>query len=219
MAVLATGNAAPGLRWAPTALRASAAFVADPWTPRALPSLATRLARCPGTLPIVLVGSGLTMADVALSLARTGRPLIAVSRSGRLPATHRSVATPPLAPALPSGPLTADGLRAWVARHVDETEAITGDWRAAIDGLRPLTATLWQRLPIQERARFLTLDARRWEQVRHRMSPAIAAAVGQLRASQQLQVRRGSVHSAVPTADGLRVRLSRTGRMCSTPRQ
>jgi uncharacterized NAD(P)/FAD-binding protein YdhS len=206
--IVATGNAAPGLRWAPSALRASPVFVADPWAPRALPSLSTRLARCPSTRPIVLVGSGLTTADLALTLAKTGRPLLAVSRSGRLPAVHRSTPTAPITPALPAAPLTADGLRAWVSRHIEETQATTGDWRAAIDGLRPLTSALWQRLPMHERAKFLSLDARRWEQVRHRMSPAIGAALGGLLESQQLQVRRGTVHSAVETADGIRVRLS-----------
>ena len=65
--VLAPGIFAPGTDWAPSALRSSTRFVADPWAPGALDALAA----VDGD--VLLVGTGLTMVDVALSLD-TSRP-------------------------------------------------------------------------------------------------------------------------------------------------
>ena len=52
-------------------------FVADPWTPGAL-------AAVPDDGDVLLVGTGLTGVDVALTLDRPGRTLHLVSRRGRL---------------------------------------------------------------------------------------------------------------------------------------
>ena len=59
--------------------------------------------------------------------------------------------------------------------HVERTVAETGDWRAAIDGLRPVTAQLWRGLSEDDRRTFLTDDARAWDVRRHRMPPVTAA--------------------------------------------
>lgn len=207
--VLATGNPPPGQRWAPPALRRSPYFVADPWAPGMLPELRTQLTSRPDQLPILLVGTGLTMVDVALSLACTGRPLLAVSRSGRLPAAHRTLPSCAVPPSeLPTRSLTADRLRAWFGRHVQAVQETTGDWRPAVDGMRPYTSALWRRLPLVERARFLSLDARTWERARHRMAPVTAAGVRKLRTTGTLAVRSGTVVAATPLANGLRVQLS-----------
>src|SRR6476620_9075933 len=61
--VLAPGIFAPGTAWAPDALAASDRFVADPWAPGALEQL-DELAAIDGD--VLLVGTGLTMVDVAL---------------------------------------------------------------------------------------------------------------------------------------------------------
>ena len=90
--VLAPGIFAPGTAWAPDALAASDRFVADPWAPGALDRL-DQLATTDGD--VLLVGTGLTMVDVALTLARPGRTLHAVSRRGRVPAAHSTTAKPP----------------------------------------------------------------------------------------------------------------------------
>ncbi len=87
--VVATGLPAAGHTWAPDGLLRSAFFVADPWAPGAL-DVVRRDAAGPGD--VLLVGAGLTMVDVVLSLTRPGarddRRVLAVSRTGELPATH-----------------------------------------------------------------------------------------------------------------------------------
>ncbi|GAB3663889.1 hypothetical protein GCM10027596_27630 [Nocardioides korecus] len=158
--VLATG-ARPGTAWAPAELRASARLVDDPWT-QELPD---------GDL--LLVGTGLTMVDVALSAAREGRTLHTVSRHDELPRAHR-VPTTPAVPPPPGITRVTDlaGLRRTVTAHVERTRAATGDWRPAVDGLRPVTAQLWQGLDEADRRTFVEQDARDWDVHRHRMPPA-----------------------------------------------
>ncbi len=81
-AVLATGHDAPSTAWAPAALRRSARFVADPWASR----------RCARTVPaggeVLLVGAGLTMADMAMRWGQAGVGVHVTSRHGMLPLPH-----------------------------------------------------------------------------------------------------------------------------------
>ena len=159
--VLATGAKA-GTDWAPEDLVASGRLL-DPWTD-ALPD---------GDL--LLVGTGLTMVDVAIAADRPGRTLHSVSRHDVVPAHHVLPTTPPVPP--PPGITRLHSLaelRAAVLAHVERTVAETGDWRAAIDGLRPVTAQLWRGLSDDDRQTFLADDARAWDAHRHRMPPVTA---------------------------------------------
>ena len=87
--VVATGLPAAGHDWAPEGSPRSPFFVPDPWAPGAL-DVVRRDRVGPGD--VLLVGAGLTMVDVVLSLTRPGgredRRVLAVSRSGEMPARH-----------------------------------------------------------------------------------------------------------------------------------
>ncbi len=114
--VLALGSGTPDDHWAPAELRHSPRFVADPWAPGA----AEQLAELDGD--VLLVGTGLTMVDLATSLGRPGRVVHAVSRHGLLPAAHREdLVTPAAPPALPDGELSLADLTRTVREHVDRT--------------------------------------------------------------------------------------------------
>ncbi|MEU7999961.1 FAD/NAD(P)-binding protein [Catellatospora sp. NPDC049111] len=86
--VLALGHPAPSaLARLDAAAARSGAYVADPWRPGALDDLPEG--------PILLIGTGLTAVDVALTLSNAGRhDLTAVSRHGLLPQPHRRPAAP-----------------------------------------------------------------------------------------------------------------------------
>lgn len=197
--VLATGVLPPGTAWAPRELRASGRFVADPWAAGALDGV--------GDGDVLLVGTGLTMVDVATTLARPGRTVHAVSRSGRLPRRHARHPQPPRAPdPLPTGDL--DALRDAVRRHVTDTVRERGDWRPAWDGLRPHTQALWASLPDGDRARFLDEDVRTWDTHRHRMAPAVADRLAGLRRDGRVRVSAGEVRRVTEHARGLDVELA-----------
>ncbi|MDO8210770.1 FAD/NAD(P)-binding protein [Conexibacter sp. CPCC 206217] len=173
-------------------------YVADPWDHDRIAALADRDR-------VLIVGSGLTMIDVAMSLCPGdgGPELIALSRRGVLPRAHHAEPPAHVRPFRPpTGPLTADRLAAHVENAALAEVAAGGDWRSVVDGVRPYTQQLWQSLPLGEQARFLARHARRWEIHRHRMAPGVAERLRTLRDEGRLSLRAGSLQRLDPAADG-----------------
>jgi uncharacterized NAD(P)/FAD-binding protein YdhS len=167
-------------------------YVTDPWRPGVLESL-------PGDRPVLLVGTGLTAVDVALTLTADGQrtaPVVAVSRRGLLPLTHTADATPPAVPSLDDCATLRD-----VVRAVRAAAGEAGDWRPVVDGLRPLLDQLWTALTPGEQDAFLRHLARPWECHRHRMAPEVAARVVALRTAGLLEIRAGGVAAWPGLAD------------------
>ena len=96
----------------------------------------------------------------------------AVSRHGLLPRRH--LANPPLPSTAPSPAASETTVRGILAKLRGANRE--GDWRVAVDQLRPQLGEIWQRLPDAERRRFLRHAARLWEVHRHRLAPRVAAA-------------------------------------------
>ncbi|THA26668.1 hypothetical protein E4198_20130 [Streptomyces sp. RKND-216] len=194
--VLATGPAEGG-GWIPQELREAPGFLARPWETGALDAVAA------GRDDVLLVGAGLTAVDLAMTLARPGRTVHAVSRTGLLPARHADVPLPP-APCPPG--LTAERspgrLRAAVARHLAGQRRESGDWRPAMDGLRPVVSRVWQGLREAEKAELMAHGMTRWNTLRHRMPPATARAVQQLEATGGLRRHSGRISSVRPLGTG-----------------
>ncbi|MEV4636707.1 FAD/NAD(P)-binding protein [Actinoplanes sp. NPDC049548] len=167
-------------------------YIHDPWAPGVLEAL-------PADRPVLLVGTGLTAVDAALTLTADGRrsaPVVAVSRRGLLPLTHTVEAAPPAAPALDDCATLRD-----VVRAVRSAAGEAGDWRPVVDGMRPYLDRLWTALTAEEQDAFLRHLARAWECHRHRMAPEIAARVVALREAGLLQIRRGGVAAWPGLAD------------------
>jgi uncharacterized NAD(P)/FAD-binding protein YdhS len=199
--VLAVGAHRPSVAWAPPHLLASPRFVADPWAPSALDQIGD-------AGPVLLVGTGLTMVDVALSLDRPERVLVALSRHGRLPHPHAEAPLPTLAPdALPE-PVTLDAVRVWMRDRVRTATRHHADWRPAVDGVRPVTARIWAALSEADRREFLERDVRSWEVARHRMATEPARRIEHLRGAARLRVLAGGVVGASLRPDGVRVELA-----------
>ncbi|CAN7614684.1 FAD/NAD(P)-binding protein [Phenylobacterium sp. LjRoot219] len=177
--VLAMGSLPPAtLRGVSREAARSPNYVADPWRVdlRSLPE---------GRL--LLIGTGLTMIDVALSLEAGRRRFTALSRRGLLPRPHAS-APASLAPAgLPARPTAVLRL---LRRHA---EAV--GWRAAVDSIRPQTAELWKSWPDAERRRFLRHLRPWWDAHRHRMAPAAGARIAELQDTGRLGVRAGRIET------------------------
>jgi uncharacterized NAD(P)/FAD-binding protein YdhS len=171
--VLAVGNYPPQ----PPALdddtfvRTSRRYVADPWRPGALAIVDPRR-------PTLLVGTGLTMVDIALELEALGkcRDVIAVSRRGLLPLPHRTASHAPTHGAAPPLLDQSPTVRGWlrtVRRIVADGAGRGVDWRDVIASMRSTTPDLWRALPIEERRRFLRHVRPFWEVHRHRMAPLL----------------------------------------------
>lgn len=177
-------------------------FVADPWTPGALdlPN---------ADRPVLLMGTGLTAADVALALRDRGHwgTVHAVSRRGLLPQAHASEARGPAV--LPSWDLrspTCLGL----LRQVREA-AGRHEWRAVVDSLRPHVPGIWRAFPAAERRRFLTHLRPYWDVHRHRLPPEAARVIGGMVLCGRLRVAAGRVEAFSRDAGGVRVTLVARG--------
>lgn len=220
--VLALGNFAPAVT-APLSTFMHApgwpGMVRDPWEPGALAALNL-------DLPVLAIGTGLTLYDVAASLSQlatarhTPLNLHAVSRRGLTPQPHRDDLSHPHF-ALPARLGDAVGrvtrTREWL-RLLREaaTQATTqgGDWRDVLAALRPVTPAIWHSLPPAERKRFLRHAKPYWESHRHRAAPKAASTIATLRAEGTLRVQAARLLSVMPMQegkDGYAVTLAKRG--------
>jgi uncharacterized NAD(P)/FAD-binding protein YdhS len=202
-AVLALGNLPAQPPPGCAAVVGHPAYINDPWAPGALERLGSD-AR--GT--VLLIGTGLTMVDVAIALASRSphTRLLAVSRSGLLPRAHLRARARrhPLAATLDPTHSLADLVDAVLA----ESAAGSPDWQQLVDDLRPRTQALWRLLSTEERAEFLATRHRAWCVRRHRMPPQVAAMLAALIESQRLAVQGGSVELSAIGPHGLEARIS-----------
>jgi uncharacterized NAD(P)/FAD-binding protein YdhS len=156
---------------------------------------------------VLLIGSGLTMVDVSLSLRETGHhgPIQVVSRHGRLSQFHQPYSPHPLAdlPAAFQSPL---GALRWIRAEVKAVQRAGGDWRAVIDSLRPHTASIWRGWTLAQRATFLRHARNLWDIHRHRMAPESADQLAELVAEGTLFIHAGRITGA--ETDGRMAKIS-----------
>jgi uncharacterized NAD(P)/FAD-binding protein YdhS len=206
--VLAVGNLPP--RHIPGIPLDNDHCVLDPWAPGALKRLR-------GVSSALMVGTGLTMVDAVLFLsdANPSARFVAVSRRGLLPQTHRDhhPSRPgvfDISDALTTWDGTARGLLDIVRRESRRAVTLGQDWRDVLNGLRSITAQLWQRMPPREQARFYRHIRPYWDAHRHRMSTRIAGRVNALLADKQLSIVAGRI--AACARDGSQVAVDVRGR-------
>jgi len=169
------------------------AFIADPW--------AQDLSKLPEG-EILLLGTGLTMVDVAIALESPRRRLTALSRRGLLPLVHGPSVTSPVL-GLMSGPLSClRRLRRQAAKH---------GWRTAVDSVRGVTPQIWQVWSERERAQFLRHLRPWWDIHRHRMAPDTGERVEAMRKERYLRVEAGHVRSIKAARTELDVTLRPRG--------
>jgi uncharacterized NAD(P)/FAD-binding protein YdhS len=190
----------------PAALRDCSRYVGDPWAAGALESLAERER-------ILIVGTGLTMVDVAISLAgRPGGPTVrAVSRHGLLPRRHRRDLTRVRPFALPIGDGGLDAIVGAVMVQICHATQRGEDWRDVIDSMRSTTPKIWKSLPLDEKRRFLTELHRLWDVHRFRIAPDVADRFERLESEGRVSCGAGSIISLESDRDGVQALLRTPG--------
>jgi uncharacterized NAD(P)/FAD-binding protein YdhS len=199
---LATGNQEP------EALRAFSGigerFIANPWGAEARAAV-NELAADDGNA--LIIGTGLTMVDLVLSLdaAGFGGEIVAVSRRGLIPRAHADYTPVPVeAHEIPRGRVRS--ILRWLRRRAAEI-----GWRAALDSLRPHSHSLWQGLDASEQQRFLRHARPWWDVHRHRIAPEVAAVVQRLASQGRLRVMAARIVAAREIHDAIEVDLRRRG--------
>jgi uncharacterized NAD(P)/FAD-binding protein YdhS len=93
----------------------------------------------------------------------------------------------------------------------ENLERSNGDWREAITLVRDLAPALWQRLPPNERRRFLRHARCYWDIHRHRLPESISAALHEQRRNGQLLVHAGRILEMQPVDKKIQVRWRARG--------
>ena len=181
-------------------------YVNNPWSAAARRAEAEAVA---AGADVLLIGTGLTMVDTALSLDAAGHQgaILAVSRRGLLPRGHAERPGPP-APVeraeLPLGNLLA--LWRWLRRRAGAV-----DWRSAVDALRPHSHAIWQGFDQNQRRRFLRHARPWWDVHRHRIAPQVARTIRGMISDGRLEIAAARLTSARDTGDGIEVDYIRRG--------
>jgi len=155
----------------------------------------------------LLIGTGLTMVDLVLSLGAAGYQgrIVALSRRGQIPRAHADFEPAPVG--LEDVPQGHVG-KLW--RWLRERSAQVG-WRAAVDSLRPHSHALWQSLDVNQQKQFMRHARPWWDVHRHRIAPQVAATVHGMISSGQLEIAAGRIVRATQAPDGMEVELRRRG--------
>jgi uncharacterized NAD(P)/FAD-binding protein YdhS len=208
--VLALGNPLSAVHpWARGLLH-HPAYIHDPWdVPRSFRARHS----------VLIVGTGLTMVDVALALSLEGGqvPLVrSISRHGLLPlgqTIFRPKAVQGDGEILLSNAASIRRVLAVSRTLAVQVEQMGGDWREVVTFIRHLAPELWQRMPEHERRRFLRHVRSYWDIHRHRVPAHMAARIDHMRRSGRLKVYAGRIEQLVPEGDELRVMWRRRGRV------
>ncbi|AYG66582.1 MULTISPECIES: FAD/NAD(P)-binding protein [unclassified Rhizobium] len=184
-------------------------FVPDPTQPHALAAIRA------GDR-VLVVGNGLTSADVIASLELRGHtgPVTAISRRGLRSRGHAAVKQEPFGDFASAPSKTALDLLRRLRAAIRKAESEGRSWHAVIDQVRGQGRHVWQALPIAERRRLVRHLRPFWDVHRFRVAPQVEAASDRAIESGRLEVLAASV-AAVDVANGViacRLRLRRSER-------
>jgi uncharacterized NAD(P)/FAD-binding protein YdhS len=190
LVILAVGNFPPeSPAVADSTFYDSDLYRADPWAADAFSDLDPRS-------DIMLIGTGLTMVDAAISLMDRGHrgAIHALSRRGLRPQRHLPSPAMP-APRAESVPTSLVALTGFLRREADRAKAEGADWRAIVDALRPFTGDVWAEMSMADKARFLRHIRPWWEIHRHRMAGPVADRIEAAIADGQLSLHGGRIQA------------------------
>ena len=149
----------------------------------------------PPDVPVLIMGSGLSMVDAVLSLETRGHrgPVTVVSRRGLLP--QRQVLPHPIPFTendIPFG-LEPSRFLGWLRDRVRKHVQAGGNWRDVVDGLRPYNQRIWQSWPEPSRKIFLRHAKAWWDTHRHRMAPEVHDRIQAAVQEGRLAIRAGRI--------------------------
>lgn len=210
--VLALGNLPPRtLPHVPKELTQTGRYQADPWRRGVLEGLKA-------DNDLLIVGTGLTMVDLVVSLHSRGHRgrIYALSRRGLLPKAHlprcrcessdlhlfvRELEQNP--------PQTISKLLRQVRAAVETHTHLGGAWQEVVDSLRLISPLLWRSLGEAEKIRYLSRVRPYWEAHRHRIAPQVTDTVHGCQEASQLRVLAGQLCELKPTSESVEVGVSK----------
>jgi uncharacterized NAD(P)/FAD-binding protein YdhS len=187
---------------------ADSRIIADPWAEAALAGIG-RDDR------VLIVGTGLTMADTVASLDRRGHrgPIIALSRRGLRCRGHAVPSDRRADTAAPAPTASLSDLVAEVRQAVAQAAGRGAPWQDVLDAVRLQALALWAALPDSGRRSFLRHLRPFWDTHRFRIAPQVEAVLARREAEGSFTILAASLRDARPGADaiGIDLCMRRTG--------
>ena len=170
------------------ALAGDPRFIANPWTPGVLDAIAP-------DARVLIVGSGLTMADIVASLDRNGHQgeVIAVSRRGLRSRGHPAVPGDPYGDFATNPSRTVRALVRRVRETIRDAAREGKSWHGVLDQVRWQGPVIWGALPLNERRRLLRHLRPFWDVHRFRIAPQVEAALDRRAADGRFTLRTASL--------------------------
>ncbi|MGH6859276.1 MAG: FAD/NAD(P)-binding protein [Phyllobacterium sp.] len=192
--VVATTHPLPSVPAALQSLKNMPRFVIDPYAVDALDTIETEHA-------VLVVGTGLTAADIIVSLDRRGHrgPITALSRHG-----YRSLGHAPMAfdaYGTFGSDVTARSLLRSIRQSLKQATNEGLSWHPVLDALRDQAPSIWDALPTAERRRLVRHLRSVWDVHRFRIAPQVEAVLDRRLQEGSLSIIPASLHSA-SAADG-----------------
>ena len=186
--MLCFGHAPPALPCrVAAAARQARGFVENPWAPDAYGAIGQ-------DDDVLIVGTGLTMADAVASLTRRKHrgSVTAISRRGLLPQAHGAFTEgvdvldgqPP--------PRTARALLRLVRARIAARGPVE-DWHPTVDALRAKLPEMWAILPDGEKRKVVRRLLPFWEVHRFRIAPQIHALIAAARREERLAIEAAAL--------------------------
>ncbi|MCK0196951.1 FAD-dependent oxidoreductase [Ancylobacter sp. 6x-1] len=200
--VLAVAHPPPGLPARMAGLAGDPRLVADPWRAGALDSIAPEDR-------VLIVGTGLTMADIVAGLDTRGHegPVTAISRRGLRSRGHPARAHEAVGDFAESPARTVRELVRRVRAEIERADTAGISWHAVLDAVRQQGGAIWQALPLGEKRRLVRHLRPFWDVHRFRIAPQVEAVLDRRLAECTLHLHRAGLVAAEGRPAGIAVRL------------
>lgn len=199
--VLATTHPAPDLPAPLIPLAADRRLIADSLLPGALDAIGPNER-------VVIIGTGLTMADVVASLDRQGHrgSIVAISRRGLRSRGHAGAAAEPFGDFATSPP-RASALLHRVRATIREAAARGISWHSVIDAVRAQAQTFWPKLSPQEQSRIVRHLRVYWDVHRFRVAPQVEDALDRRAAAGTVRLLAAPLVAAAVKPDHIEIAI------------
>jgi uncharacterized NAD(P)/FAD-binding protein YdhS len=187
--LLALGNFSPSpVGGISSQIKFHTGYHSDPWKETVFNNLEP-------TENIFIIGSGLTMVDMVMTLSKLNHlgKILAVSTHGFLPQAHEKT--------IPYTDFYADlkncnsvnSLTIKMHRHIARAARKGINWRAVVDAIRPHTQVLWLHLSMSERKEFMDKIRHIWGVARHRIPAESYTILNNIIEKGQMELKAGRV--------------------------
>ncbi|RVJ49351.1 FAD/NAD(P)-binding protein [Sinorhizobium meliloti] len=204
--VIAVSHPAPALPKALLPVFSHPKLVADPTKAGALEVIAP-------ADRVLIVGNGLTSADVIAALGERGHhgPIISISRRGLRSRGHPAVTRDPYGDFV-SEPITrASELLRRIRQALHAARQTGLGWHAVLDAVRAQGQQIWQALPVVERRRIARLARPYWDAHRFRIAPQVETVIDRVVESGRLNILAASIAAAATEEQEIVVDLKERG--------